>query len=170
LATHVLLSTPSATPETTNVSLTQLRDFKFWFGVDTNNLIPAPVVLCSNSTAWIEIPPALRTNATLWLELTNNYSGPYPEMAIGAWGLATTNSIGWPMPPRFTSAHVNSNGGYAFRVLAIPQRPCQIESSSNLVDWVTNQVISNPSGIIEWFDPATNVGLRRFYRVSQLAP
>lgn len=170
MATHALLATESATPDTADVSLTKLRDFKFRIGVDTNNMVPTTVTLCSNHTAYIVIPPNLRSNSHVWLELTNDFSGPFWEMHIGGWGLATTNSIGWPMPPRFTAARVNPDGSRAFRLLAIPRQACRIESSSDHMHWVTNQVIPNPSGIIEWKDTATNAGPRRFYRVGQSVP
>lgn len=170
LVTHALLSTGNATPDTTDVSVTRLRDIEFRIGATTNNMVTASVVLCSNLAAWITIPPDLRTNTHVWLELTNNYSGPYWEMHIGGWGLATTNSIGWPMPPRFTAASLKPDGSRAFRWLAIPRRACRIESSTDLVHWVTNQVIANPTGIIEWKDTATNAGPRRFYRIGQSVP
>ena len=170
MATHALLATESATPNTADVSLTRLRDFKFRIGADTNNMVTTAVTLTSNHTAYIAIPPNLRSNSHVWLDLTNDFSGPYWEMHIGGWGLATTNSIGWPMQPRITSAHVNPDGSRAFRLFAIPRQPCRIESSTDLVNWVTNQVIPNPSGILEWKDTATNAGPRRFYRVGQTVP
>jgi len=130
------------------------------------------------------LPPD--TNATLYYTLDGSlptpaspaYAGPFQltnsaTVTVNAWESGYTNSIAtsaWfavQPPVVFTGAYAVTNGGLAFQVAGVAGQSYVLQTSTDLVNWVslsTNMAAATPFYLL---DPAAPAGQWRFYRACQ---
>ncbi len=126
------------------------------------------------------------TNATLYYTLDGSlptpaslaYAGPFvltksATVTVNAWEAGYTNSVATSSlfavqpPVVFTGAYAWTNGGFAAQVAGVAGKSYVLQSSCNLVNWVS--LSTNVAPVTPFFllDPAAPAGRARFYRCYQ---
>ena len=93
-------------------------------------------------------------------------SGAYSVMVTNLVEAVTspvaTLTVVWP--PHFTSATLLPNGVPLVSADATSNLTYRIDASSNLLNWALLTNVPNPSGVLQFVDPAATNFPRRFYR------
>lgn len=112
------------------------------------------------------------TNPALTLSnVTTNQTGGYAVVVFGAAGTVTSQpaSLGVAGPPVFTSVARLADGNVRLTLSVAPNASYSIQTSSNLVNWVTQTNVFATSLSIQVTDLTATNATRKFYRAAVIA-
>jgi hypothetical protein len=101
------------------------------------------------------------------LTITQSTSNVILKADDGAGHVAFSTPFNMITALRLLSPKRLSGGQFQFTISSAPGQHLQILSSSNLVNWITNAVMTNSTGTTSYTDSTTGLG-RHFYRAQQL--
>jgi autotransporter-associated beta strand protein len=106
---------------------------------------------------------ATGTSMTLWLDGQTGSTGLNKAECFDS---VTVTCLGAPLPFRFDSVNWQSPNQVQLSLTGIPGSSVTIQSSSNLVNWVTLTNLTNVSGTFEFTDTPPPGVPQRFYRAT----
>lgn len=151
--------------------------------------LPPPAISPAGGTFVQSVQVSLQppdTNATVYYTLDGSlptpaslaYAGPFAltnsaTVTVNAWEAGYTNSIATSSrfavqpPVVFTGAYARTNGGFAVQVAGVVGKSYVLQTSCNLVNWVSLSTNLAPVTPFFLLDPAAPAGRARFYRCYQ---
>ncbi|HSA03606.1 MAG TPA: hypothetical protein P5055_23000, partial [Candidatus Paceibacterota bacterium] len=109
------------------------------------------------------------TNAVLtFIGLSADQQGTYDVIVRNAAGYSVSDPavlrLQQTTPPQLSQSRINLNSQFEMAVSNTPGDVLTIEASTNLIHWNTAGVITNTTGYMILYDPASTNYLHRFYR------
>jgi CotH kinase protein/Chitobiase/beta-hexosaminidase C-terminal domain len=100
-----------------------------------------------------------------WNPNHQNLTGPGNPPLSSPWSGPAIASFF--IPPRFQSIAALPDGSVRLALTCLAARPCSIEVSSNLSNWLSLTNFQNPPAVFQFVDTAASPATTRFYRAVQ---
>jgi len=103
------------------------------------------------------------TNMTIWLD---GQTGDTGQNKAECFDSVMVTCVGGPTPLQFESVSLTGPNQVGLTLSGPPGVNVTIQSSSNLVNWITLTNLANPTGTVQFTDTSASNILRRFYRAT----